>query len=270
MHSYWFISVYVFMGVLKSWNTDSNKMALKFIFYFIFNCIIFEISVVTNNIFKPFQFILGYVEPKYEAMHEWAFRAGLDHWACFSGMLCAYNYPYYERFIKHLENDEGRKRSLFIKCGLVASCCTVLVLWYKYAMTLEKYEYNAIHPYTSPIPILCFIIIRNAFPVLRTHYIELFAWLGKITLETYLSQLHIYLQSNAKHFIGYIPEFHFLNFALATMIYLPISYMLFNLTTEFSTFLLPNNLKVILRNAIKIAVAFIVPYVGFSFILAMY
>ncbi|XP_045182242.2 uncharacterized protein LOC123540969 [Mercenaria mercenaria] len=270
MHSYWFISVYVFMGVLKSWNTDSKKMALKFVAYFIFNSIIFEIPVVTNNIFKPFQFLLGYTEPEYKAMHEWAFRAGLDHWACFFGMLCAYNYPTFERFMNNLEKSDDWKKIIWTKCAMVNVCIIALLVWYKEVMGREKYAYNALHPYTTPIPIVCFIIIRNAFPAWRTHYVELFAWLGKITLETYLSQLHIYLQSNAKHFIGYIPNYHFLNFALATLIYLPVSYALFNLTTEFSSYLLPNNLKVIAKNAVYIALAFLVPYVGFTILLAFY
>ena len=76
----------------------------------------------------------------------------------------------------------------------------------------------------------------------------MFAWLGKITLETYLSQLHIYLQSNAKNLIVYIPGYHLLNFALSNIIYLGISYVLFNLTTEFSAYLFPNNYKLIGKN----------------------
>lgn len=269
MHSYWFISVYVFMGALKSWNTDSKKMLLKFFAYFVFNFIIFEIPLVTNNIFKPFRFFLGYTDPKFGPMHEWAFRAGLDHWACFFGMICAYNYPHFENFMNNLEKSDDWKRRLWIKGLMITSCVVALAFWYSHVMTREKYPYNTIHPYTSLIPILCFIILRNSFATLRTHYVELFAWLGKITLETYLSQLHIYLQSNAKHFIGYIPNYHFLNFALATIIYLPISYALFNLTTEFSSFLLPNDMKVVMKNAVTIAVLFMIPYIGFTIMLAL-
>lgn len=269
MHSYWFISVYVFMGVLKSWNTDSKKMFLKFCVYFLFNCIIFEIPFVTSNIFRPFQFVLGFTVPKYGKMHEWAFRAGLDHWACFFGMICAYNYPHFENFINNIEKTDDWKRRLCVKCLMVTSCVIGLVLWYGHVMTREKYSYNAVHPYTSLIPIFCFIILRNSFATLRSYYIELFAWLGKITLETYLSQLHIYLQSNAKHFIGYIPNYHFLNFALATVIYLPVSYILFNLTTEFSSYLLPNDMKVVMKNAVIIGLVFTVPYLVFTVLLAM-
>ncbi len=76
----------------------------------------------------------------------------------------------------------------------------------------------------------------------------MFAWLGKITLETYLSQLHIYLQSNAKNIIVFIPGYRFLNFSFATVIYLSVAYILFNLTTEFSAYLFPNNSRTVGKN----------------------
>ncbi|KAL4217843.1 hypothetical protein ACF0H5_022582 [Mactra antiquata] len=263
MHSYWFVSVYVFMGTLKSWNNDSKKMFLKLCIYFIVNCVLFDMPGVASVIFKPFNFILGYTDPRFDSMHEWVFRAGLDHWACFFGMLCAYNYPHFENFMKNLEKCENASKRWVTKILMVITCITALVTWYKCVMEKDKYAYNTLHPYTSIIPILCFIILRNLFPIWRTHYIGMFAWLGKITLETYLSQLHIYLQSNAKHLIGYIPKYHLLNFAMATIIYLPISYVLFNLTTEFSSYLLPHDMKKVSRNALYVLLAFFVPYVGF-------
>lgn len=264
MHSYWFISVYIFMGVLKSWNTDSKKMAVKFGAYFVINCIIFEIEAVKTNIFKPFSFLLKYTDGKHDPMHEWAFRLGLDHWACFFGMLCAYNYPHFEKFITNLEKIENYQKKCIVKFILISTCIVALYFWFVTVMLKDKFDYNVTHPYSSLIPILCFVILRNSFPVLRKHYIHMFAWLGKITLETYLSQLHIYLQSNAKHLISYIPRHHFLNFALATIIYVPISYKLFSLTNDFSAYLIPNNMKVVAKNALYIISAFLIPYIAFT------
>ena len=109
----------------------------------------------------------------------------------------------------------------------------------------EKQNISCMVIFYLKVPISIF---RNLFPVLRTHYVSMFAWLGKITLETYLSQLHIYLQSNAKNLIVYIPGYYLLNFALSNIIYLGISYVLFNLTTEFSAYLFPNNYKLICKN----------------------
>ena len=264
MHSYWFISVYIFMGVLKSWNTDTKKMAVKFGAYFVFNFLIFEVETVKLNIFRPFYLILEYTSNTYDPMHEWIFRAGLDHWACFFGMLCAFNYPRFEQFLIDFEQMENYRKKLTIKIAMIIGCCVALCVWYTCFMYKEKLDYNQSHPYSSLIPIVCFVILRNIFPVLRQYYIHLFAWLGKITLETYLSQLHIYLQSNARHLIGYIPNSHFLNFALATIIYVPVSYKLFLITNVFSSYLIPNDMKVVARNSLYIIVAFLIPYIGIT------
>lgn len=248
------------MGVLKSWNTDPKKMAVKFLAYFVVNCLIFEIDAVKMNIFRPFSFLLKYSDPRFDPMHEWAFRAGLDHWACFFGMLCAYYYPNYEKFLTELETKADYKKLVLTKAGIISSCLIALYFWYNTFMLKEKFDYNATHCYSSLIPVFCFIILRNSFPVLRKYYIHMFAFLGKITLETYLSQLHIYLQSNAKHFISYIPDYHFLNFALATVIYLPISYKLFEITNVFSAYLIPNDMKVVVKRFVIILVLFLFPY----------
>ena len=240
MHTYWFFTVYTFMRVLTSWNTHRWRMAAKFAAYIFFNALIFEIPGVCSQLFRPLWFVFQFHDNKHELMHEWEFRAGLDHWACLCGMLCAYNYPHYEAFIKYLErNSEGKKAAttkLGIKLGMLAAAVAAGVFWYVAFMRLEKFTYNATHCYTSLIPILIYIVVRNLFPTLRRYHVGLFASLGKITLETYLSQLHVYLQSNAKHLIGYIPGYPLLNFAIATIVYLTISQQLFSLTLSFSAF----------------------------------
>ncbi|XP_046375580.2 protein REDUCED WALL ACETYLATION 2-like isoform X1 [Haliotis rufescens] len=258
MHTYWFITVYVFMRVLNSWNQNRIKMAVKFAAYIICNALIFEISGACSTLFRPLWFIFGLHETKHDIMHEWEFRAGLDHWACLTGMLCAYNYPYFEALLKRLEKEANSRREKYTQIGvkiiMIVVALAVGVLWYTTFMRKDKYAYNRTHCYSSMIPILVFIVLRNCFPVLRRHYIHMFAWLGKITLETYLSQLHIYLQSNAKDLLGYLVDQPLLNFALATIIYLLVSYMLFHLTTEFSSFLIPKDLSVVSKYAVTGAI----------------
>ena len=159
-------------------------------------------------------------------------------------------------------------RKWALKTAMVLTASLVGVVWYVLFMGKEKIAYNQIHPYSSFIPIVIFIVLRNSFPLLRRYYIYMFEWLGKITLETYLSQLHVYLQSNAKNLIGYLPGYHLLNFALATIIYLWISHTLFNLTTEFSTYLIPKDKNILLRHftigavvvVLALGLAFVVKY----------
>ena len=89
---------------------------------------------------------------------------------------------------------------------MVTLILVALYAWYTGVMCLDKYNYNRLHPYTSALPVVSFTVLRNLYPGLRVRYVYMFNWLGKITLETYLTQLHLYLQSNAKQLIVYIPE----------------------------------------------------------------
>ena len=266
MHTYWFLSVYVMMAVYPSSNYNPRCMMIKLVIYAVVNFVIFDISGMSERVFLPLWFVLGYHDGRSTVMHEWAFRAGLDHWACFIGILCAYNYPHFESFMKYLEGKTTPRRTEYMTKGVMAGVLIfVLFVWHQNILTLDKYSYNAIHPYTSWIPIIAFIVLRNLFPVLRTHYLLLFNWLGKVTLETYLSQLHVYLQSNAKELIVYIPGYPLLNFALATIVYLLVSHRIFTLTTVFSSFLLPQDWGVLVKNLLGVGSVALVSILGAAF-----
>lgn len=242
MHTYWFLTVYATMAIFPSWNKNRLRMPIKLAAYAIINFCIFDIKGVSSMVFRPLWFILQFRDDKHDIMHEWSFRCGLDHWVCFIGMLCAYNYPYYEAFMKYLERDQN-KYKIGAKILITILSVVVIVKWYTTYMILDKLAYNEVHPYTSFIVILFYIVNRNMWQLLRSYHLHMFAWLGKITLETYLAQLHIYLQSNAKHLIGYIGGYPLLTFALAHIIYVPMSYALFRLTSQLSNFLIPKDYR---------------------------
>ena len=180
------------------------------------------------------------------------YSARLDHYATFVGMLCAYNYPYVDEFIKYLEaeyEDTCQKRRVFlIRLAITLALLVAFVLWFYFVLFQPRPLYQTIHPHTSCIPILIYIWFRNMHPFLRSRYLDLFAFLGKVTLETYLSQIHIYMIGDAKEILIYLPGYPMLNFLLATAIYLAVSYRLFHLTLFFNSYIFPKNMTVICKN----------------------
>ena len=245
MHTFWFLSVYSFMRLLNSWNEDPKKMAIKFAVYFLLVFLLFDMPGVGEIVFRPFGFLLNYEN----SLHEWMFRAGLDHYATLLGMLCAYHHPNFESLMMYLDEKRSDVRSV-IRYGIAFVCLTLFIVWLRCIFVLGKYDYNKLHPYFSFVPLVTFIYLRNMFPSLRKHYIYMFTWLGKITLETYLSQLHIYLQGNAKFLIAFFPGYPLLNFSFATVVYLYVSYHLFHLTIELSSFMIPKNYESLLRKIV--------------------
>ncbi|KAK3749972.1 hypothetical protein QZH41_008462 [Actinostola sp. cb2023] len=268
MHTYWFLSVYAMMAVFKSYNTNRAVMAGKFAAYLVINVLIFDIPGASYKVFWPFQFILN-VNGK---LDYWVYRSTLDHWTTWVGMLCAYNYPYVEKFLAYLDKKhdtcKDRRIATFLKAASILICTALFILWMYYVLLEDRAIYKKIHPYTSWIPILIYIWLRNIFPYLRSTYLNLFAWLGKVTLETYLSQIHIYMIGNAQKTLIYLPRYPMLNFMLSSVLYVAISYVLFHHTLFFNAYIFPKNMRVVCKNVIILSLMLVFCYL-FSFVLTL-
>ena len=109
-------------------------------------------------------------------------------------MLCAFSFPYLDEKLQRLEELSPSPR-LVIKTFIVSVTLGIGYVWYINAFALDKYSYNKVHPFTSWVPIACYLVLRNMSPLLRRYHCSLFAWTGKITLETYILQFHIWMKT---------------------------------------------------------------------------
>ncbi|GMH88821.1 hypothetical protein TrVE_jg4057 [Triparma verrucosa] len=247
LHTFFFLMVYAVMWIGKSVNYGNGiryKMILLGVgIYFVWD--------TTLPFFETAHFWLG-VEPVIGAtngtMWEWYFRTSLDHWSTFLGMLFALNYPVLSRWFLEVENMKDLKMQVAIKTCLGAPIALIFIWWVSGPYQQEKVEYNASNAYFGCIPLLTYVYFRNVSKTLRGHTLSLLHDIGKTTLETYLLQHHLWLSSNAKSLLVFVPNYPKINFCVVTCFYFGMSRKAYKLTMELRGMLLPDDLSFCLKS----------------------
>lgn len=248
LHTLFTLFVFGALAIGREKNSDPRWVYAKFACCFLLSVTLWEVPGLFKRVFRPFVFIFGYTNPAKphgDPLHEWRFRSGLDRYVWIYGMMCAYAHPRYEAVLKWIDDRQSTRERYMYQGGIIIVASMTLLWWWQTFMKMDKFAYNEWHPYTSWIPITAFILLRNATKALRKHHIELFCICGKVTLETYIAQFHIWLSTagvpngQPKALMSLVTGYPLLNLIFCSYIYVGISHRIFDVTNVLKSVCVP-------------------------------
>ncbi|KAI0512629.1 10 TM acyl transferase domain found in Cas1p-domain-containing protein [Xylaria bambusicola] len=195
--TFYYLVIYIMLRTLRENNDDPWPLGMK--------------VMLTAGFTSAFIMTPGYLEMATQVLstvfrmsfdvHELRFRLALDRHIVFVGVTVA--------SLVHTATmndsrelfstkgspplfDSGRTRFWIICSGGLA--LFLLVTQWNFS---SKQSYNAAHPYISWIPVLSLITLRNLYTPAQNLFLGIPAALGRISLETYVLQYHIWLGGDA-------------------------------------------------------------------------
>lgn len=192
-------------------------------------------------------------------VYEWWFRWSLDRYAVFHGMLFAFIYLALQ---KQQVLFEGKGEPLFSTkvSNVLLFFSVVSFLTYSiWASSCEnKTECNEMHPSISVVQILAFVLIRNIPGYARSVYSSFFAWFGRISLELFICQYHIWLAADTKGILVLIPGNPMLNIIVSTFIFVCAAHEISHITNDLAQILVPKDLSALTKRLLGITSFFFI------------
>ncbi|XP_037692620.1 N-acetylneuraminate 9-O-acetyltransferase [Choloepus didactylus] len=190
-------------------------------------------------------------------VYEWWFRWRLDRYVVFHGMLFAFIYLALQ---KHQVLSEGKGEPLFSNrvSNFLLFISVVSFLTYSIwaSSCKNKAECNELHPSVSVVQILAFILIRNIPGYARSVYSSFFAWFGKISLELFICQYHIWLAADTRGILVLVPGNPMLNIIVSTFIFVCVAHEISQITNDLAQIIIPKDNSSLLKRLACIAVFF--------------
>lgn len=203
--TYWYAVIYLTMYIKSDWNQKLPYFLGKIGCAATVTTFLHTQPALLAPVFKIINYMFG---SKWDAK-EWLFRVGLDQYIVYIGMIVAVLYirsskppapppPPQGGFASTSHTKPGRSPHLQNAAFMISSALAITIYSYFSSTKTTKATSNALHTFISPLPILAFIQLRNSSRMLRNHYSAVFAWVGRVSLETFVLQYHLWLAADTQ------------------------------------------------------------------------
>ncbi|KAI0195324.1 10 TM acyl transferase domain found in Cas1p-domain-containing protein [Xylaria flabelliformis] len=195
--TFYYLVIYIMLRMLKENNDDPWPLAMKVLVTASFTSMFITtpgcLEMVTDVLLAVFRMSFD--------VQELRFRLALDRYIVFVGvMVASLVHTATATDAREVFTTKGSP-SLFDsgrpRFWVVCSAGLALFLFVTQSNLSSKQAYNAAHPYISWIPVLAVVTLRNLHTPAQKIFLAIPAALGRISLETYILQYHIWLGGDA-------------------------------------------------------------------------
>ena len=197
LSTFWFLVVYATLAIAPGLNKNKLTLVCKVIA----SATLVRTFITTHDLPETFVRLLALTfRMSFDARAFFDYRVRIDEYIVYVGMLSAILYLWLKDILqsdrRHDKPTEIMRR-LFpvLKTLTIAlAALTLVYFWHQVGLNFTKTaDWTKWQPILGPIPVLCFIVLRNAHPTLRNYHSAAFAWLGRYSGEMYTMQNHIWL-----------------------------------------------------------------------------
>ncbi|KAJ7125661.1 O-acetyltransferase [Mycena crocata] len=224
--SLWFCIIYTSMAIGSQYNDRTPFLVCK---------LLLSASLVACFMRQswPLDTIFGALHRLFRvnwSAREWNFRVSLDLYIVYVGQFAALA----ATKIREYRLTEHAYWPMFSKVAIGVSA--MILCWF-FPWELHqgsKFIYNGWHPWVSWLPVLAFVVLRNASGTLRSASSRAFAFIGTCSLETFIIQYHFFLAADTKGVLVIIPGVGWrpVNFVLTWTGFLYISHLVAEAVTD--------------------------------------
>ena len=162
---------------------------------------------------------------------EYLFRFQSDKYSALVGIWSGLVWSKFKAYMQWAYNGESERTGAMWIQRFVGTALMGL-WWYGFGSISDKFVYNPMHPYIFWMPVAGWLMVRNSSKYLTELHSTALEFFGRITLETYVLQFHVFMCNNVQHIPQVIPgsgpdghwTLNFLNMLFCGSIFVPLAW----------------------------------------------
>jgi hypothetical protein len=145
--------------------------------------------------------------------HEYFFRFQSDKYSAYIGIVSGFFWDKFKTYMKwaynndhDVENEQLHTKIISARWAQRLGGVGLMAGWYLlFGHIQDKFTYNPIHPFVFWMPIAGWLMVRNSSKWLTEVHCGVMEFFGRITLETYVLQFHLFMCQDVQHIPIVIP-----------------------------------------------------------------